>query len=46
VFAAMRGLQAQWAQEVGQERFEHFLDILRMLSSQQPPAPPSGGGRH
>jgi DNA-binding MarR family transcriptional regulator len=46
MFAAMRGLQAQWAQEVGQERFEHFLDVLRMLSSQQPPTPAPRGGRH
>jgi len=43
MFGIMRGLQSQWAKEVGQERFDHFLEVLRMLSSQQPPAP---GGRH
>jgi DNA-binding MarR family transcriptional regulator len=43
MFGIMRGLQAQWAKEVGQERFDHFLEVLRMLSSQQPPPP---GGRH
>lgn len=46
MFGIMRGLQAQWAKEAGQERFEHFLEVLRMLSSQQPPEPQPGGGRH
>nr|WP_246498731.1 MarR family transcriptional regulator [Microvirga soli] len=32
IFACLRRLQREWAQEIGQERFDVFLDVLRQLA--------------
>ena len=37
VYACLRELQAQWAEEVGPDRFEVFLDVLRLLAKEQSP---------
>ena len=33
IFACLRQMHREWAQEVGQERFDGFLDVLRQLSA-------------
>ncbi|MSP76531.1 MAG: MarR family transcriptional regulator [Rhodospirillaceae bacterium] len=37
--ASLRALQAQWAREIGRERFADFMEVLRILSTQAPPSP-------
>ena len=39
IYACLRDLQAQWAHEVGQDRFETFLDVLRALAKEPSPVP-------
>ena len=38
IYASLRQLQERWADEVGRERFSDFMDVLRLLSTedQQP----------
>ena len=38
IYASLRELQAQWADEVGQDHFEAFMEVLRLLSKE--PSPP------
>jgi DNA-binding MarR family transcriptional regulator len=38
IYASLRKLQDQWADEVGLERFRTFMDVLELLSSSEPPA--------
>jgi DNA-binding MarR family transcriptional regulator len=38
IWAAMRALQAEWRAEIGEDRFEVFIGVLRQLSA-EPPAP-------
>ena len=33
IFACLRRLHEEWAQEIGQERFEVFLDVLKQLAT-------------
>lgn len=33
IFACLRQMHREWGQEVGQERFDGFLDVLRQLSA-------------
>jgi DNA-binding MarR family transcriptional regulator len=33
IFACLRRLHGEWAQEVGQERFDVFLDVLKQLAA-------------
>jgi DNA-binding MarR family transcriptional regulator len=33
IFSCLRGLQGDWAQEVGHERFDVFLDVLTQLAA-------------
>lgn len=33
IFTCLRRLQAEWAQEIGEERFDVFLDVLQRLSA-------------
>ncbi|MGK9214178.1 MarR family winged helix-turn-helix transcriptional regulator [Neorhizobium petrolearium] len=35
IYACLRELQGQWASEVGQDRFELFLEVLRLLATEQ-----------
>jgi DNA-binding MarR family transcriptional regulator len=42
IWASMRELQAEWAAEVGRERFAVFMDVLRTLAAQ--PADEPGAG--
>jgi len=39
VHDSMRDLQAQWAQQVGRQRFETFMDVLRQLHPDEGQAP-------
>lgn len=34
IYASLSDLQAEWAQEIGRERFDVFMDVLRTLSRQ------------
>ncbi len=36
IFACLRELQAEWADEVGQDRFAEFMDVLRRLAAREP----------
>ncbi len=36
IFACLRELQAEWADEVGQKRFAEFMDVLRRLVAEEP----------
>lgn len=36
IFAFLRRLQAQWADEIGHERFDIFLGVLKQLASRAP----------
>jgi DNA-binding MarR family transcriptional regulator len=38
IYASLRELQAQWADEVGHDRFKTFMEVLRLLS--KGPSPP------
>jgi hypothetical protein len=39
IFACLRQLHEQWSKEVGKERFDDFVDVLRQLSTKaQEPA--------
>jgi DNA-binding MarR family transcriptional regulator len=40
IFACLSSLQAEWAAEVGQERFGSFMDVLRQLAAEEPLPPP------
>jgi DNA-binding MarR family transcriptional regulator len=33
IFACLRKLHAEWAEEIGEERFNIFLDVLKQLSA-------------
>jgi DNA-binding MarR family transcriptional regulator len=33
IFACLRGLHEEWAREIGQERFDVFLDVLKQLAA-------------
>jgi DNA-binding MarR family transcriptional regulator len=33
IYAALRQLQKEWADKVGQDRFSNFMDILRRLAA-------------
>ena len=33
IFACLRRLHAEWAEEIGQERFDIFLNVLKQLSA-------------
>jgi DNA-binding MarR family transcriptional regulator len=35
IFACMRDLQAEWAEEIGPERFGDFMDVLRRLAAKE-----------
>ncbi|MDG4875355.1 MarR family transcriptional regulator [Mesorhizobium sp. WSM4935] len=35
LYSCLRELQMQWAQEVGQDRFDVFLEVLRQLGAEQ-----------
>ncbi len=35
IFACLRELQAEWADEVGQTRFADFMDVLRRLAAEE-----------
>lgn len=37
IWAAMRALQAEWRTEIGEERFETFIGVLRQLAAAPPP---------
>ena len=37
IYASLRELQTQWAEEVGQDRFDAFLDVLRLLAKGRSP---------
>jgi DNA-binding MarR family transcriptional regulator len=34
IYASLRELQAQWADEVGPDRFKTFMDVLKLLSNE------------
>lgn len=36
IFACLRELEADWAREIGQERFSEFMDVLRHLAAEEP----------
>ena len=36
IFACLRELQSEWADEVGQGRFGEFMDVLRRLAAEEP----------
>jgi DNA-binding MarR family transcriptional regulator len=38
IYASLHELQTQWADEVGHDRFEAFMDVLTLLSKE--PSPP------
>jgi DNA-binding MarR family transcriptional regulator len=38
IYASLRELQGQWADEVGHDRFEAFMEVLGLLSNE--PSPP------
>lgn len=40
IFVFMRELQAQWADQVGERRFEEFMAVLRQLASDTADGPP------
>ena len=35
IYACLRELQAEWAEEIGQERFSTFMDVLRCLALEE-----------
>ncbi len=35
IFACLRELQAEWAEEIGRERFGDFMDVLRRLAAEK-----------
>ncbi len=35
IFACLRDLQAEWAEEIGRERFGDFMDVLRRLAARE-----------
>ena len=35
IFACLRDLQAEWAEEIGRERFGDFMDVLRRLAADE-----------
>jgi DNA-binding MarR family transcriptional regulator len=37
IYTSLRELQAQWADEVGHDRFEAFMEVLRLLSMEPSP---------
>lgn len=39
IFACLRDLEAEWAAEIGPERFAGFMDVLRRLAAAEPDAP-------
>jgi DNA-binding MarR family transcriptional regulator len=39
IYTSLRELQVQWADDVGHERFEAFMDVLRLLSKEPNPLP-------
>ncbi len=41
IHACLRGIHAEWAAEVGAERFAVMLDALRVLSRPEDPRPPA-----
>jgi DNA-binding MarR family transcriptional regulator len=43
IFACLRALEAEWADEVGDKRFAVFLDVLRQLSAAALPQASSRG---
>ena len=42
IFACLRDVEAEWAAEVGHERFTVFMAVLRTLALPEPPAPSTG----
>ena len=38
IYASLRQLQERWADEVGRERFNDFMDVLRLLSTEDQPS--------
>ncbi|NBJ11271.1 MarR family winged helix-turn-helix transcriptional regulator [Microvirga arsenatis] len=40
IFASLRELQAEWADEVGQKRFADFMAVLRRLAAEEPARDP------
>jgi DNA-binding MarR family transcriptional regulator len=42
IFASLRQLQAEWAEEVGRERFGGFMDVLRALAAEERPSSTAG----
>jgi DNA-binding MarR family transcriptional regulator len=38
IFACLRQLQAEWAEEVGHDRFDDFMGVLRFLATDEPHA--------
>jgi hypothetical protein len=37
IYACLRRLQAEWSSEVGKDRFNDFMDVLRQLSAEEEP---------
>src|SRR6185437_3638774 len=35
IFACLRTVQAEWAEEVGEEQFRAFMDVLRHLAKEE-----------
>ncbi|GGC57159.1 hypothetical protein GCM10011504_39380 [Siccirubricoccus deserti] len=35
IFACLRDLQAEWAEAIGPERFDDFMDVLRRLAADE-----------
>ena len=46
ILACLRDLQAEWAEEIGRERFGDFMDVLRRLATQNQQAPSPGPPTH
>jgi DNA-binding MarR family transcriptional regulator len=36
IYTSVQQLQEEWARKVGRKRFDDFMDVLRMLSAEEP----------
>jgi DNA-binding MarR family transcriptional regulator len=43
IFTCLRRLHAEWAEEIGHERFDIFLDVLKQLSAKAQESTPKPG---
>ncbi len=39
IFVCLRDLQAEWAEQIGPERFDDFMDVLQSLAAEEQHAP-------